>query len=204
MATRPAQDFTWATSGSLTDPGATKKDQGFVVAERPPARWINYLFNLIAQWLTYLDEKEEIAYIPAISGDAPSGTNFSRQTTHGVVSITGTQTWIIPIRVDANKRIESVSFHVVWGSVPPSAGTIAFHLRRLGQDTLTTMATFTIAGGEVAGPRVIDLPVGANLPEDVQADSAAYFFLIDNAAVVAGTPHEYESLEVTFGINSTL
>lgn len=55
MATRPTQDFVWATTGLKTDPGAGKKDVGFLTAERPPARWFNYLFNLIAQWLGYLD-----------------------------------------------------------------------------------------------------------------------------------------------------
>lgn len=55
MATRPSQDFEWATSGLKTDPGAGKKDVGFLTAEKPPARWFNYLFNLIAQWLGYLD-----------------------------------------------------------------------------------------------------------------------------------------------------
>lgn len=55
MATRPAQDFVWATSGDKTDPGGAKKDVGFIVAERPPARWFNYLLNLIAQWIGYLE-----------------------------------------------------------------------------------------------------------------------------------------------------
>ena len=56
MATRPSQDFEWATTGLKTDPGAGKKDVGFLTAEKPPARWFNYLLNLIAQWLGYLED----------------------------------------------------------------------------------------------------------------------------------------------------
>lgn len=57
MATRPVQDFHWAdVGGSIVDPGAPKKDLGFVTAERPPASWFNYLFNLIQQWITYFDD----------------------------------------------------------------------------------------------------------------------------------------------------
>jgi hypothetical protein len=59
MATRPAQNFVWAESGSKVDPGAPKKDLGFVVAERPPASWFNFLFNLIAQWLAYLIDRSD-------------------------------------------------------------------------------------------------------------------------------------------------
>lgn len=55
MATRPSQDFVFATSGTKVDPGAPKKDVGFVTAERIPASWLNYLFNLVAQWLGYLE-----------------------------------------------------------------------------------------------------------------------------------------------------
>jgi hypothetical protein len=62
MATRPTQDFEWATSGLKTDPGAGKKDVGFLVGEKPPARWFNYLYNLIAQWLGYLDDIDHDAY----------------------------------------------------------------------------------------------------------------------------------------------
>lgn len=59
MATRPSQDFVWADSGSKVDPGGAKKAAGFLVAERPPASWINYLFNLIAQWIAYLEALHE-------------------------------------------------------------------------------------------------------------------------------------------------
>jgi hypothetical protein len=69
MATRPVQDFHWAdVGGSIVDPGAPKKDLGFVTAERPPASWFNYLFNLIQQWNTYHDETLNTDLVTALGG----------------------------------------------------------------------------------------------------------------------------------------
>jgi hypothetical protein len=59
MATRPSADFEWATTGLKTNPGVGKKAEGFLVGEKPPARWFNYLFNLIGLWLGYLEERVE-------------------------------------------------------------------------------------------------------------------------------------------------
>jgi hypothetical protein len=55
MSTRPSQDFIWATTGTKVDPGVGPKDTGFGVAARPPASWLNYLLNLIARWIAYLE-----------------------------------------------------------------------------------------------------------------------------------------------------
>lgn len=49
----------WATDGSalLTEPSSGKKDVGWEV-EEPPADWMNWLQNLVYQWLHYLDDLE--------------------------------------------------------------------------------------------------------------------------------------------------
>lgn len=58
MAAKPASTPRWADGGSaeVTEPASGKKDIGWLSAERPPAQYFNWLFNLIYQWMEYLDD----------------------------------------------------------------------------------------------------------------------------------------------------
>jgi len=60
MATRPTQTPAWATSGTKTDPGATKQDQGFAFEEAPGHDVVNWLLNLIGLWVIYF---ADIGYV---------------------------------------------------------------------------------------------------------------------------------------------
>lgn len=56
MAEKPTTLPQWSTTGGTTlDPGSAKKASGWTVDEKPPARWWNWLLNLIYQWIQYLD-----------------------------------------------------------------------------------------------------------------------------------------------------
>jgi hypothetical protein len=45
----------WATDGgTTTEPSSGKKDTGWVQGERAPAKWFNWLFNVIYLWLVWL------------------------------------------------------------------------------------------------------------------------------------------------------
>lgn len=56
---KPTSTPRWATApsdpGDIVEPSSGRKDDGFNVGEAPPAGWFNWLFNLIYQWLAYLD-----------------------------------------------------------------------------------------------------------------------------------------------------
>ncbi len=56
MAQKPSSLPTWATDGGTTlEPSAGEKAAGWVVGTRAPARWMNWVLNLIYQWTQYLD-----------------------------------------------------------------------------------------------------------------------------------------------------
>lgn len=66
----PSTPNTWATdANTTTEPSSGKKAAGFVAGEKPPAKWLNWLFNEIFQWLGYYGTKD------AASGVVGLGTN---------------------------------------------------------------------------------------------------------------------------------
>lgn len=53
---KPTNTPRWAdVGGAIVEPTSGKKDIGHVPAERPPAQYLNWLFNLIYQWVAWLD-----------------------------------------------------------------------------------------------------------------------------------------------------
>lgn len=58
MATKPTVRIPlWASGGSTTDPGAGKESTGWVVSERPPANWWNWLLNAFGQWMGWAEQE---------------------------------------------------------------------------------------------------------------------------------------------------
>lgn len=57
---KPAAAFTFASGGTKTDPGGTKNTLGFI-KERVPFEWLNWIFDQIAQWVTWI-----YAYVAAV------------------------------------------------------------------------------------------------------------------------------------------
>ncbi len=60
MSAKPGSIPVWATGGSIVEPAAGKKTTGHVAAEQPPAEHLNWLFNLLGQWATYLNAPDGI------------------------------------------------------------------------------------------------------------------------------------------------
>lgn len=56
MPTRPTVPIpAWCTTGAKIEPSAGKVAQGWLVNERPPAEWWNWIDNSTGQWLAFLD-----------------------------------------------------------------------------------------------------------------------------------------------------
>ena len=56
MATKPTDRILdWASGGTTTDPGAGQEATGWVVDDRPPANWWNWILNSFGQWLTWAE-----------------------------------------------------------------------------------------------------------------------------------------------------
>jgi hypothetical protein len=55
MAAKPTLTYTWALSGTATEPTVGKKASGWSVGERPPAPSENWLNQANGAWITYLN-----------------------------------------------------------------------------------------------------------------------------------------------------
>lgn len=67
MATKPTIVPRWADTVSadttkVNEPPDVKKDVGWVVAEKPPAQWFNWLLFYIYQWILWLADYENEAH----------------------------------------------------------------------------------------------------------------------------------------------
>lgn len=53
---KPVSVVSWATTGGTRlEPTAPEKAAGWSAGERPPAKWFNFLFGLLGDWTTYLN-----------------------------------------------------------------------------------------------------------------------------------------------------
>jgi len=82
MATKPTSLPTWATdAGTTVEPSAGQKAAGFSVGTRPPARWWNWLMNVVYQWCNYVNEMrtgEHIVTVLTGSGTYTTPENCRR------------------------------------------------------------------------------------------------------------------------------
>lgn len=60
MSEKPGTLPRWAdVSLDFVEPPSNKQDQGFIGAEQPPAQYFNWLFNLLYQWMQYLNAPDD-------------------------------------------------------------------------------------------------------------------------------------------------
>lgn len=91
----------WATNASTTtEPTLGKKQAGWVAAEKPPAKWLNWWMNLVYQWIVYYGEKDAANGIvglgantqaawTATGGNAAGATITGHGSGQGVVAVGG-------------------------------------------------------------------------------------------------------------------
>ena len=66
---KPAILSTWATDGGTRlEPSAGEKAAGYVVDDQPPARWWNFKFGNLFDWLQYVDDPKGTGAGAAIDG----------------------------------------------------------------------------------------------------------------------------------------
>lgn len=87
MPEKPTKLPRWATDPDTTvEPNEGKKDAGFVRSERPPARFFNWFFNLVYQWIQYLNDPVGTGSGPGMKATGGSGSGVGL---HGVGGGTG-------------------------------------------------------------------------------------------------------------------
>jgi len=87
---KPSINAKWATSGSalIADPGAGKRDTGWIV-EIPPVEYFNWWMNNVGSWIEYLDT--QVDAVLAIQGlyDAIIGVGGTHEDINAVVADMG-------------------------------------------------------------------------------------------------------------------
>jgi hypothetical protein len=87
---KPAELPRWADVGGgagIADPSSAVKDAGWLINQKPPAQWMNWLFNLLYQWCAYVFDFENNVHTWAANQIFNSGSG-------GLVTWTGAQTWL--------------------------------------------------------------------------------------------------------------
>ena len=86
----PSAVPTWATdAGTTVEPTSGKKAAGWVVEERPPARWFNWWMNLVYQWIYYYGSKNAVGGIFGLD-DSTGVAALSTSNTTGTIQGTST------------------------------------------------------------------------------------------------------------------
>lgn len=90
---KPVTVPTWATTGGTTaTPTSAKQNAGFVGGEKPPAKFFNWLFNLIYQWILYLQAGSFTGGVTAdtlhVTGAVTADAAMTVGTTLGVTGTT--------------------------------------------------------------------------------------------------------------------
>jgi len=75
MPEKPTTVSTWATDGGTRlEPTVGEKAAGFAVDDRPPARWINFLWGLLSDWIKFLDDPVGTGSAAPIDASGGTGT----------------------------------------------------------------------------------------------------------------------------------
>ncbi len=70
----PTDDPVWATDGGTTlEPSGGKQAAGWVVDEKPPARFMNWWMNLVYQWVVYLSSNASAGWHDRLPGGTLTG-----------------------------------------------------------------------------------------------------------------------------------
>lgn len=119
MVAKPSSLPVWATTGgTVVEPSAGQKALGWVRGTRPPARWMNWLFNTLYNWTAYQDERS----IKMQLGNYRTAT--SGFTTDPVYGFGWSSALSMAVAVGLNGKLStSVDFGRNWTSRTSGAGT---------------------------------------------------------------------------------
>lgn len=130
--TRPTVVPEWTRTGTRTDPGGAKQDTGWILGEKPPAEFFNWIDGYTGDWLAWIDERffdgasvTELELDPGslirskttFEIDTGSTTLFEAKelgTRRTILTKRGSQTWILKDSGDVERG------QVFWGT---QAGT---------------------------------------------------------------------------------
>ena len=84
MATKPTERILdWASGGTVTDPGAGKEATGWVIDDRPPANWWNWILSSFGNWLRWFESTGTPRAVVRVATDGTPTLTW-----HGVIGPT--------------------------------------------------------------------------------------------------------------------
>lgn len=123
MDAQPVDLPEWATSGAIVEPDQSKKEEGWLLLEKPPHQYENWRANLVYQWLKWLRDKVgfgldfDSPYV-VISYDADDKiTQIVYYESVAMITIFAT----LALSYDADDRIDLAGLSIAGGSTFTSA-----------------------------------------------------------------------------------
>lgn len=113
----PAGAQPWNETATKVEPIEGKKDEGFEPKERPPAQYLNWLFNLIYLWLVWLDGLFDDNDVLNSSVNASGGDEYYHDTRTLVIS---PASGIAPTAADESYTIGAATGDVSWAAAATS------------------------------------------------------------------------------------
>ena len=171
----PAIDASWATSGSalIADPGAGKRDTGWVV-EIPPVEFFNWWMNNVGNWIDYLNT--EVAAVAAIQGlyDAVVGIGGTHADLNAVIAdMDGVTLPLVDVRIYVLSPLTVTSTQVI----DKEGVEIEFHPKASFAKgaSLVTGLQIDASRVKVMGGRFLNFDEGGGVAIDMTANAKNCF-----------------------------
>ena len=107
---KPASAVLWGGAGTRLEPSGPQRLAGFSAGDKPPARWLNWLFGELGDWTSYLDT-----------------LNVDPDFVGATFGWTGTHLWANPLQMLGGATMPGTA--AITYSTPPSR-TISLDLHR--------------------------------------------------------------------------
>ena len=134
-----------APGTTTAEPTSGKKDSGFTINERPPARYVNWLFYWIYQWILWLSNAGN--NVRAAGGGYAETAGWAH-TADGFIQATATgATWVVPLDLAVGTVVTTTRFRVLPNG---ATSTITCRIVKYLDETTTTVATATSGAGTAA------------------------------------------------------
>jgi len=165
MASKPTEIPRWATLGVRTDPGAAKKDTGWVIPEPPPDTFFNWLFGVTGDWVTWLDERlfdsgggtgftltgptggASVILSSSTQTASLGGTLGANLTFDGDAQVTVLANEVLIGQEGADLAVQDVDFRMLIDTGNPTVHFDALNLEGLRYDRTNNILNFLGTGG---------------------------------------------------------
>src|SRR5688572_21855603 len=119
----PSTEPRWGdVGGAIVIPTSGKKDRGFAPKEKPPAQFLNWLFNLIWQWIVYFKGRfsAEISALDYATGDGTTDDSAGIQAAETAARAAGKTLYFPPGIYRIGSEI-TIGTNTHWRAAPGTA-----------------------------------------------------------------------------------